>query len=177
MGHRPNMIVLGLSGLENSVPFKKASWPGLEEPEYRISQGHDSAAALVVDGQIVAAAAEERFSRKKHTGDFPMGAIQYCLSAAGIELGDIDEMLGLYVQAESSYRDALRLLSAPTTDPETRRALARARNNLGVLLKKSNRFAESETFLREALLVADHNAYHLGQLVDLRRALKIWPES
>jgi carbamoyltransferase len=86
------MIVLGLSGLENSVPFKKASWPGLEEPEYRISQGHDSAAALVVDGQIVAAAAEERFSRKKHTGDFPKGAIQYCLSAAGIELGDIDEI-------------------------------------------------------------------------------------
>jgi carbamoyltransferase len=86
------MIVLGLSGLENSVPFKKASWPGLEEPEYRISQGHDSAAALVVDGRIVAAAAEERFSRKKHTGDFPKGAIQYCMSAAGIELRDIDEI-------------------------------------------------------------------------------------
>jgi eukaryotic-like serine/threonine-protein kinase len=67
-------------------------------------------------------------------------------------LGDIDEMRGLYVQAESSYRDALRLLSAPTTNSETRRALARARNNLGILLKKSNRFAESETFLRQALL-------------------------
>src|SRR5437588_8666270 len=40
---------------------------GLEEREYRISQGHDSAAAMVVDGKIVAAAAEERFSRKKHT--------------------------------------------------------------------------------------------------------------
>ena len=86
------MIVLGLSGLENSVPFKKASWPGLEVPEYRISQGLDSAAALVVDGQIVAAAAEERFSRKKHTGDFPKGAIEYCLSAWGIESGDIGEI-------------------------------------------------------------------------------------
>jgi carbamoyltransferase len=86
------MIVLGLSGLENSVPFKKALWPGLEVPEYRISQGHDSAAALVVDGQIVAAAAEERFSRKKHTGDFPKGAIDYCLSAWGIEPSDIDEI-------------------------------------------------------------------------------------
>ena len=67
-------------------------------------------------------------------------------------LGDIDEMLGLYVQAESSYRDALKLLSASTSDVEIRRALARARNNLGILLKKSNRFAESEAFLREALV-------------------------
>ena len=45
-----------------------------------------------MDGQIVAAAAEERFSRKKHTGDFPIGAIQYCLSAAGIEPDEIDEI-------------------------------------------------------------------------------------
>ncbi len=86
------MIVLGLSGLENSVSFKKSHWPGFEEREYRISQGHDSAAALVIDGDIVAAAAEERFSRKKHTGSFPDGAIQYCLSTAGIAPGDIDEI-------------------------------------------------------------------------------------
>ena len=70
-GNRFTMIVLGISGFENAVPFKKSHWPGLEEREYRISQGHDSAAALVVDGEIIAAAAEERFSRKKHTGSFP----------------------------------------------------------------------------------------------------------
>jgi Carbamoyltransferase N-terminus len=86
------MIVLGFSGFENSIPFKKAHWPGLDEREYRISQGHDSAAALVVDGEIVAAAAEERFSRKKHTGDFPEAAIRYCLRAAGIDLNDVDEV-------------------------------------------------------------------------------------
>ena len=83
-GRQIIMIVLGISGFENSVSFKKSHWPGLEEREYRISQGHDSAAALVIDGEIVAAAAEERFSRKKHTGSFPEGAIRYCLSAAGI---------------------------------------------------------------------------------------------
>ena len=49
------MIVLGISGLENSVNFKKAKWPGLDEREYRISQGHDSAAALLVDGVVIAA--------------------------------------------------------------------------------------------------------------------------
>ena len=86
------MIVLGISGFENSVPFKRSRWPGLEEREYRISQGHDSAAALVVDGEIVAAAAEERFSRKKHTGSFPVGAIQYCLKAARLQPDDIDEV-------------------------------------------------------------------------------------
>jgi carbamoyltransferase len=86
------MIVLGISGFENSVPFKRSRWPGLDEREYRISQGHDSAAALVVDGAIVAAAAEERFSRKKHTGDFPEGAIRYCLSADGLAPGDVDEI-------------------------------------------------------------------------------------
>jgi carbamoyltransferase len=84
--------VLGISGFENSIPFKKAHWPGLEEREYRISQGHDSAAVLLVDGELVAGAAEERFSRKKHTGDFPIGAIQYCLSAAGIKADEIDEI-------------------------------------------------------------------------------------
>jgi carbamoyltransferase len=86
------MIVLGISGFENSIPFKKAHWPGLDEREYRISQGHDSAAALVIDGKIVAAAAEERFSRKKHTGSFPIGAIAYCLKTAGVTASDIDEI-------------------------------------------------------------------------------------
>ena len=86
------MKIIGFSGFEKSVPFKKAHWPGLEEREYRISQGHDSAAALFVDGELIAAAAEERFSRKKHTGDFPTGAINYCLSEAGLSLGDIDEI-------------------------------------------------------------------------------------
>ena len=45
---------------------------------------HDSAAALVVDGRIVAAAQEERFSRKKHDFRFPQHAIEYCLAEAGI---------------------------------------------------------------------------------------------
>lgn len=86
------MRILGISGLENSVPFKRAHWPGLDEREYRISQGHDAAAALVVNGVLVGAAAEERFSRKKHTGDFPSGAIKYCLSEARLSPGDIDEI-------------------------------------------------------------------------------------
>ncbi|HXE04700.1 MAG TPA: carbamoyltransferase C-terminal domain-containing protein [Bryobacteraceae bacterium] len=86
------MNIIGISGLETSVPFKKRHWPNLDEREYRISQGHDSAAALVVDGVCVAAAAEERFTRQKHTAGFPIHAIQYCMREAGLELSDIDEI-------------------------------------------------------------------------------------
>jgi carbamoyltransferase len=86
------MNFLGISGLEASVPFKQEQWPGLEQREYRISQGHDSAAALVVDGKIIAAAAQERFSRKKHTGDFPIDAIQFCLREAGLRIEDVAEI-------------------------------------------------------------------------------------
>lgn len=51
---------------------------------------HDSAAALIVDGRIVAAAQEERFTRKKHDPGFPLQAAQYCLQQAGITAADLD---------------------------------------------------------------------------------------
>ena len=51
---------------------------------------HDSAAAIVVDGEIIAAAQEERFTRKKHDPSYPVNAINYCLSAAGLSLDRID---------------------------------------------------------------------------------------
>jgi carbamoyltransferase len=51
---------------------------------------HDSAATLVVDGKIVAAAQEERFSRKKHDEAFPVKAAEYCLREAGVRNEDLD---------------------------------------------------------------------------------------
>ena len=54
---------------------------------------HDSAAALVVDGNIVAAAQEERFTRKKHDAEFPAEAIRYCLREAGLSLTDITHVV------------------------------------------------------------------------------------
>jgi carbamoyltransferase len=50
---------------------------------------HDSAAALVVDGEIVAAAHEERFTRKKHDPGFPLQAARYVLAEAGIEYPEL----------------------------------------------------------------------------------------
>jgi carbamoyltransferase len=51
---------------------------------------HDSAAAIVADGRIIAAAQEERFTRKRHDAGFPSHAIAYCLEASGRKLTDID---------------------------------------------------------------------------------------
>jgi carbamoyltransferase len=51
---------------------------------------HDSAAALVVDGETIAAAQEERFTRKKHDPDFPARAVAYCLAEAGLKPADLD---------------------------------------------------------------------------------------
>ena len=54
---------------------------------------HDSAAALICDGQLIAAAQEERFSRKKHDPGFPKQSIEYCLKQADIKLGDITHIV------------------------------------------------------------------------------------
>lgn len=54
---------------------------------------HDSAAALVVDGRIEAAAQEERFTRRKHDADFPKHAVEYCLSVAGCGLDQLDAVV------------------------------------------------------------------------------------
>ena len=54
---------------------------------------HDSAAAVVEDGRIVAAAQEERFTRKKHDPSFPKNAIGYCLKEAGARLDELDHVV------------------------------------------------------------------------------------
>jgi len=54
---------------------------------------HDSAAALVREGDIVAAAQEERFSRIKHDQSLPIGAVKYCLNEAGVDFGEIDKVV------------------------------------------------------------------------------------
>jgi carbamoyltransferase len=61
---------------------------------------HDSSAAIVRDGELIAAAEEERFSRRKHDGRVPLGAIAYCLAAAGVDMRDV----GLLALPDRPYR-------------------------------------------------------------------------
>src|SRR5918995_243666 len=53
---------------------------------------HDSAAALIADGELLAAAQEERFTRKKHDAGFPKNAVEYCLAEGGIDLDQVDHI-------------------------------------------------------------------------------------
>ena len=82
----------------------------------------DSAAALVRDGVLVAAAEEERFRRVKHWAGFPSQAIAYCLREAGLALGDVDHVA--VNQDSRANRAAQARLSSSRTPPEPR---ARAR--------------------------------------------------
>jgi carbamoyltransferase len=105
------MNIIGVSGLEGAVPFKQRHWPGLDPREYRISQGHDAAAALVSGGRIVAAAAEERFDGCKHSAHFPTRAINWCLQHAGLTINDVDAIVHGFDYAP--YREIYSL--DPTT--------------------------------------------------------------
>ena len=73
------MYILGYSGLDEYVDFKKTKIPNLNNIEKSVSQGMDSATAIVKDGEIICACAEERFISKKHTDSFPVNAIRRCL--------------------------------------------------------------------------------------------------
>lgn len=143
------MNILGISGLEGAMAFKKTQWPGLDDREYRISQGHDSAAALVVDGVPVAAAAEERFNRRKHSGDFPIGAIRYCLEHAGLDWDDIDVMAHSFDYAP--YRSAYSI--DPVTDKLYREVCSRA-----ALLELANRHVPQ--FPEERVRHVKHHLAH-----------------
>ncbi|AXE36242.1 carbamoyltransferase [Chromobacterium phragmitis] len=83
------MIILGLSGLPNAQSFLRQKAPSISAIDERICQGLDSSACLMIDGRLVAAAAEERFTGDKGTGVLPLSAIDYCLSVAGIAPSDV----------------------------------------------------------------------------------------
>src|SRR5262245_41159051 len=54
---------------------------------------HDSAAAVIIDGEVAAAAQEERVTRKKHDASFPKHAISYCANYCGCNVGDFDAVV------------------------------------------------------------------------------------
>ncbi|MEK7710826.1 MAG: carbamoyltransferase [Planctomycetota bacterium] len=72
---------------------------------------HDSGAALVRDGKLVAAAEEERFTRKKHDHDFPQRAIEYCLQEAGVTIDEVDH-IGFYEKPLVKFNRILETILA-----------------------------------------------------------------
>ena len=111
---------------------------------------HDSAAALIKDGQIIAAAQQERFSRIKHDHDFPSDAITYCLEEAGIILDDID-YVGFYDKPLLTFN---RLLET---------YLAYAPSGLKSFVKAIPIWVK-EKILQKSLIYNGLNKLNLGQI-------------
>src|SRR5262245_2779110 len=85
---------------------------------------HDSAAALVIDGEVVAAAQEERFTRVKHDAGFPRNAVAFCLRQAGLAVEDLD-YVGFYDKPLRNFARVLEtyLAYAPAGCAAVRQAL------------------------------------------------------
>src|SRR5215470_9083780 len=93
-----------------------------------ISGHHDTAAALLHDGRLVAFAEQERFSRTKHDASFPAEAIRYCLDEAGITLGDVDHV-AYFWQGMAALRQSLAHFGGYRRG--TRRALRNEKGDQG----------------------------------------------
>ncbi|MBI4355057.1 MAG: hypothetical protein HY597_01220 [Candidatus Omnitrophica bacterium] len=119
---------------------------------------HDAAAALLRDGQLVAASDEERFSRKKHDERFPVNAIRFCLEQGGIQGRDLDYV----VFYEKPFLKLERiLLTDLQTVPRSVRAFRRAMNNwlLDRLWVKST-IQELLEVNPEQILFSEHHLSH-----------------
>jgi len=99
---------------------------------------HDSAACLVRDGEIIAAAQEERFTRKKHDASFPSYAVQYCLKEAGISINDVS-YVAFY---EKPFLKFERLLMT---------YLAYAPQGLGSFLKAMPLWLKEKIFIKDLI--------------------------
>jgi carbamoyltransferase len=120
----------------------------------------DSAACIVRDGKLVAAAEEERFRRVKHWAGFPSQAIAYCLRECGVSLGDIDHVAVNQNSAAQLSRKLAYLLSAR---PSPRLVLERIRNRRARRLLPDRLAALFPgARLRAALHHIEHHAAHLS---------------
>ena len=125
---------------------------------------HDSAAALIEDGRIIAAAQEERFTRKKHDSEFPSRAIEYCLDDAGIELADVDHV-AFYDKPFLKFERLLEtyLSFAPRGFQSFRMAIPlwlREKLFLKQLLRSELRQLAPDVEWEERLLFAEHHQSH-----------------
>lgn len=119
---------------------------------------HDSAAALIKDGVLVAAAAEERFSRKKHDSGFPELAIQFCLATGGIALHDVDHVV-FYEKPFVKFERML--LTAMATFPKSAAVFRESMQRwISDKLWVKSMMARRLKLPRSKLLFADHHVSH-----------------
>lgn len=126
---------------------------------------HDSAAALLIDGKPIAAAQEERFTRKKHDPSFPENAIRYCLQEGGLTLDDLDHIT-FYEKPILKFERLLEtyLANAPAGYSSFKVALPvwlkeKLFQKVG-LVKALTSFSSSSKNIEAKLLFAEHHRSH-----------------
>lgn len=125
---------------------------------------HDSAAALIVDGTIVAAAQEERFTRKKHDAGFPAHAVAYVLREGGLSLGDVDK-IAFYDKPFLKFERLLEtyLGTAPFGLDQFRRAMPvwlREKLFMKDMLIREFKELDGSVKVTDRLLFAEHHLSH-----------------
>lgn len=118
----------------------------------------DASAALVEDGQLVAAAAEERFNRQKHCAGFPFEAIRYCLSVAHLVIADIDAIAVSRDPKRNWYRKLWRGINMDTS--LLRQRLASSRSIRGVREQFNSMFPEHGLAPRTEIVHVEHHLAH-----------------
>lgn len=105
------MIVLGYNGFGATAEIFARLY-GATGVNRHLVFGHDSSAALLIDGRLVAAVEEERLNREKKTARFPINAIRWCLDEAGIDLDEVD----IFAHSWQFSADALDKMITEITD-------------------------------------------------------------
>src|ERR1700678_4549563 len=120
---------------------------------------HDSAATLVIDGEIEAAAQEEGFTRKKYDESFPFQAIQYCLKQAGISAAELD-YVGFYDKPFLKFQRLLEtyISYAPQGFASFRKAMPLWLNTKLHLTREMNKGLEGA--YRKRFIFTEHHESH-----------------
>ncbi|HEY0166637.1 MAG TPA: carbamoyltransferase C-terminal domain-containing protein [Jatrophihabitans sp.] len=113
------MIVLGYNGHTNAADTFARLYGSTGVDRYNVL-GHDAAAAVIVDGRLVAAVEEERLNREKKTAKFPVNAVQWCLDYAGLSFDEIDAFAFPWNYSDSLVNSIIADLSASGLGPEAK---------------------------------------------------------
>lgn len=123
----------------------------------------DSSAALIMDGELVAAVEQERYNRQKHSAGVPYDAIAGVLKMAGVQLSDVDAIaVGRDNRAHRVRKAAFVASNVTTILPSALRQVALRRNADSLPQLLSRHFGESESMLRERMVAVEHHRAHLA---------------
>ncbi|MEU8900476.1 carbamoyltransferase C-terminal domain-containing protein [Nocardia sp. NPDC048505] len=113
------MIVLACNGFSRVSEFFATTFGAVGADKHYLL-GHDAGAALLVDGELVAAVEEERLNREKKTTDFPLGSVRWVLEQAGLTFADVDLLAVPWNWSEQVVDEVLADIAAAPMAPEAK---------------------------------------------------------